>query len=128
MCTIKLRHKDKVVTSRFFVKPRNSNALLGMLDIEVLGILKIMCEVISRQQAGRKSDSQIRQPTSVPNCKTHTAQDYRLDSMGTNQSNINMLDYVRPCANKESDNEASRSITHKNHSKFSDDFTGIGCF
>ena len=47
-------HKDKVVKCIFFLVPGNSPALLGMLDIEVFGILRITCEVIDGQQANRK--------------------------------------------------------------------------
>ena len=59
ICTVKMMHKDNVVTSRFFVVLGNSSELLGMPDIEVLGILKITCEVLDSQQAGRKFDSKI---------------------------------------------------------------------
>ena len=41
VCSVKLRHK--VARCRFFVVPGNSPALLGMHDIELLGILRIMC-------------------------------------------------------------------------------------
>ena len=36
-----VRHKYKIVRSRFFVMPGDGQALLGMPDIELLGILKI---------------------------------------------------------------------------------------
>ena len=58
MCAVKLRHKDKVATYRFFVVPGDRPVLLGMPDIEVLGILKIMCEVVKGPKVGRKFDSQ----------------------------------------------------------------------
>ena len=53
------RHIDKIVKCRFFVVPGDCPALLGMLDIEVLGILKITCEVVDGQQVGRKFGFQI---------------------------------------------------------------------
>ena len=40
VCTVKLRHKDKVVRCKFFVLPRDGPVLLGMPDKELLGILK----------------------------------------------------------------------------------------
>ena len=50
---VKFRHKDKVARCRFFVVPGYGLAFLGMHDIELLGILMIMCNVIGNQQAGR---------------------------------------------------------------------------
>ena len=35
VCTVKLRHKDKVARCRFFVVQGDGSVLLGMLDIEV---------------------------------------------------------------------------------------------
>ena len=49
---VKLRHKDKVV-------PGNVPTLLGVPDTEVLGILRIICEVLDGQQAVRKFGSQM---------------------------------------------------------------------
>ena len=44
--------------------PGDSPALLGMSDTELLGILKIICEVVEGQHANRKFDSQtIEHPT-----------------------------------------------------------------
>ena len=52
-----------VVKCRIFVVPGNSPVLLRMLDIEVLGILKITCQVTNSQQAGRKFNSEVTLPT-----------------------------------------------------------------
>ena len=82
MCAIKLRHKGNV-KFRFFVVPDDGPALLGIQDIEVLHILKTMCEVINAQQAGMTIDSQITWPTSILKCKTWTAEDHRSDRMDT---------------------------------------------
>ena len=46
--------------------------ILGMPDIKVLGIVRITYEVLNSQQAGRKVDFQITQPTHTIKCKTHT--------------------------------------------------------
>ena len=46
VCTVKSRHKDKTAKYRFFVVPGDGSVLLGMPDIELLDIHKIMCEVI----------------------------------------------------------------------------------
>ena len=40
---------------------------LGMLDIELLGILKITCEVVEVQQASKKFDSYTMEPTDALN-------------------------------------------------------------
>ena len=42
--TVRLGHKDKTARCRFFVVPGDDPALLAVPDIELLGILKIMCE------------------------------------------------------------------------------------
>ena len=46
-----------IARCRFFVVPGDSPALLGMPDIELLAILKIMCDLVGDQQANRKFDS-----------------------------------------------------------------------
>ena len=43
-------------------------ALLGIPDIKLLNILKIMCDVIEGQQADRKFKSQAIEPSSAPSC------------------------------------------------------------
>ena len=85
----------------FFVVPGNDAALLGILDTEVLGILKITCEVIDSQQGGRKFDSQITWPVNIRKCKTHTAKDHRTGSIDTTKpTNVNSLDYFISSANR----------------------------
>ena len=44
--SIKIRYKDKCTKCKFFVVLCDGPALLGMPDIELLGMLKIMCEVV----------------------------------------------------------------------------------
>ena len=51
--SVQLRHKDKVVRCRFFVVLGIGPALLGMPDIELLVLLKIMYEVLNQKQTGR---------------------------------------------------------------------------
>ena len=48
---VKLRHKDEVGRCRFFVVVDHGSVLLGMMDIELLDILKITFEVVEDQQA-----------------------------------------------------------------------------
>ena len=68
---MRLGHKGKTARYRFFVVPGDGPALQGMLDIELLVILKIMCEVVGGQQEDRKFYSQRIKPTSTPNCKAN---------------------------------------------------------
>ena len=51
--TLRLRYKDKTARCRTF----GGLVLLGIPDIELLGILQIMCEAVGCQQADRKFDS-----------------------------------------------------------------------
>ena len=39
VCAVRLRHKDKIAICRLFVVPGDGPALLGMSDIELLGIM-----------------------------------------------------------------------------------------
>ena len=57
ICAVKLRHKNNVTKCRFIVVSDNDPVLL--MDIEVIDILQITCEVLDDKQAGRKFDSQI---------------------------------------------------------------------
>ena len=66
MCTVRLRHKDKIAKCRFFVVPGDGPALLGMPDIELLDILKIMCKVMVAPEVGRNFDfKQCRHPRAL---------------------------------------------------------------
>ena len=88
ICTVRLRHKDNVNKCRFFVVPGNGPVLLQVLDIEVLGILKITCEVIDSQLASSKYDSHIAWLTDIRKCKTHQVNDPRKNSgEATEQTN-----------------------------------------
>ena len=57
MCTARLRYKNKDIKSKFFVLPRNSPALPGILDIELLNLLRITCDVMGGPHESRKLDS-----------------------------------------------------------------------
>ena len=53
VCTVRLRHKDKIARCRFFIVPGDSPVLLGMPDLELLDVLKITCKILEGQQADR---------------------------------------------------------------------------
>ena len=87
MCTGRLGHKDKVAISRFFVVPADDPLLLGMPDIELLGLPKIMCEVVRDQQADQKFRFQTIQATSGSSCKENTGKwikTYNVDAVDAN--------------------------------------------
>ena len=71
ICTVKLQHKNNAAKCKFSVVPGDAPVLFEKLDIEVMEILKITCEVINSQQTGRKFNPQITQTTGVLKCKTH---------------------------------------------------------
>ena len=50
--------------------PGGSPALLGMLDIEVLNILKITVDEMGDPHESRKFDSQTIEASNGPSCKT----------------------------------------------------------
>ena len=54
--------------------------------------------------------------------KTCTEEDHRSDSVGANQSNVNILVYFMSIADTEVDKEASRAIMQKIYSEFNDVF------
>ena len=71
MLTVKLRHKDKCVTCRFFLGPGERPALLGIPDLTLLSILRITCNVIGKPHESRKVDSQTIEISISPSCKTN---------------------------------------------------------
>ena len=87
-----LRHKDKVVRCRFFVVTGTSPALLGKLDIELLELLKIVCEVLDQHQIGRKFNLQTIETSSAQEQRTNTV---NARSAGITNNCTNMLDYFR---------------------------------
>ena len=58
MCKFQLRQKDECIKCRFFVVPFDSPPLLGMLDIELLSILRKTCDIIGEPHESRKFDLQ----------------------------------------------------------------------
>ena len=92
VCLVKLKHKDKVATCRFFVVQGDDLALLGMPNIEFLDIPKITCEVVDNKQVGRKFDSQIIEPTGTVNSRAHAGNNSRSHSIGGINNNPNISD------------------------------------
>ena len=61
----------------------------------MLGILKIMCEVVEGQQADGKFNSKTVEPSIALSCKANTDQESRSDNVDVINTNSNMLDYFR---------------------------------
>ena len=68
-------------------------ALLGMLDIELLSILKVACGLVEDQQANSKYDSQTIQLFNGYSCKANTVQHIKTDDADADDANSNMPDY-----------------------------------
>ena len=65
--------------------------LLRMPDIEILGILKITCEVVEDQQGCSQFDLLAIEPTGALNCRMYTKYDSRSGSVGIINNNSNII-------------------------------------
>ena len=74
-CAVKFRHKDEIARCGFPVG--YISTLPGMPDIELLSLLKEMCDVMESQRAQRKFKSQTMKPLSAMSCKANTDVDTR---------------------------------------------------
>ena len=52
VCSVKIRHYNKVARCRLFIVPGDGRVLLGMPGMELLGILMIMHDVTEDHQHG----------------------------------------------------------------------------
>ena len=75
--------------------------------MELLGILKIMCDVVEGQKADKKLNSQTMELPIMPDCQANTDIDSRSDNEDVINSNSNMPDYFRPSTGREADRKAS---------------------
>ena len=57
MCMIRLRHENKTAKCKFFVVLGDGTMLLGMPDVKILDIAKIMCEM--KRDPYKKLDVQL---------------------------------------------------------------------
>ena len=74
MCTVRLRYKNKNAKCRFCVVPGEGPALIGMPDIKLLNILKIICEVIDDRHESKKINFQTVEASNGPTCRINRAQ------------------------------------------------------
>ena len=56
-CSVNIRHNNNCVSCRFFEVPLVGPASVGMPDIELLGIIKVMYETIDNKNTSRKFDT-----------------------------------------------------------------------
>ena len=47
--SVRIGHNDKCIECRFFVVPDNGPALLGMPDVELLSIIRVICEALDNK-------------------------------------------------------------------------------
>ena len=85
--------------------------LLGMCDMELLGILKIMYEVVGGQEADRKFDCQTIQSSSTSFCKTNTDRETKSDNADVIDAYSNIPDYFRSSINKAAHKKACQVLT-----------------
>ena len=87
--------------------------LLGLPDIKLLDILKIICGVMGDQQADRKFDSQTIHPSNGSSCKANKAQQIMTNNVDVNDANSIMSDYFRSIINRAADKRANQVLMHK---------------
>ena len=96
VCTVRLIHRDKNAKCRFFVVPGDDPALLGMTDIELLNILKVMCEVIGVPPESRKFNLQTIEASDSLSSRTNKVPQNKTDKVDAHDDNANMPDYSVP--------------------------------
>ena len=90
ICSVWLKCKAVIVV--LLVVPGDSLALLQLTDIKLLGLLKIMCEVLDEQQVGRKFDLQTIETSGAPEGRTNSTSN---SNIGTTNNCINIPDYFK---------------------------------
>ena len=121
--------------------PGDGPALPMISDIELLGIIRVVCETIDNKPTKRKFDLQTRHVAGSQNCKTNMDPQAKLDEGSTSKDKTSMADYLNSrksktnmsehfisSNNKETDKRASEAITNRIHNTFNIVFSGIGCF
>ena len=122
----KIKTQRKNAKCRFFVVPADSPALLGIPDLELLGILKVTCEVIRDQQSDRKFNSQDRKFNSKiiklsnsSSCKASTDQWIKTDNADVVDTKTSMPVYFRSGINRPADKRAGQVLMQKKYTMHS---------
>ena len=109
MCTVRQIHADKIARLRIFVVPGDDPALQGMPEIELLDILKIICEVVGGQQGDGKFDFQTIQLVNAHSCKAYTDWEIKSDNAKVVEANSHMPDYYGSSMNITEDKRTSQA-------------------
>ena len=141
-CTIIVEHKNNKKKCRFFVVPRNRQALLGMPDTDVLNIIEIDIDSIGTEDARDSKWCASMHTVWEPEPKQETE---RAEKCYTNMDSIlklrgnNTKPMVKTKSNKtteyflsgltyESNKKKSAESTQQIYKDFDDMFNGTGCF
>ena len=89
-CLVKIRQINKCVKCTFLIVPGDDPALHGMLDIELLRTIRVICETIDNKTTGRKFESQTRHILDSQNCKTNSDPQAKPDTGSINKSKTHM--------------------------------------
>ena len=90
--------------------------------MELLYILKIICEVMGDPHEHGKFNSQTMQASNDPSCKANKVQEIKADNADVNDANVNMPDYFRSNINRATDIRTHWVLINKIHNEFSDFF------
>ena len=80
--------------------PDDGPAWLGMPDIKLLGILKIIHEVIGDPHESRKFNSQTIEASNNPSYRTNRVPQDRTDTVDVHDNNVNMPYYFKLGTNR----------------------------
>ena len=87
------------------------------MNIELLALFVIMCEVLDQQEVGRKFNLQTKEASGNTESKIKSTSTSNIDSAN---NCINIPDYFRSSTNKKADKRVSRQPMMKIHYAFSD--------
>ena len=85
-----------------------------MPDIELLGILRLICDAVKGQQTGKKFNFKTMKPSRTLSCNANPDQESRSDYLHTIDINSNMLHYFTPNTGLGADKRESCLITQNN--------------
>ena len=88
------------VKCRFFVIGGDGPTLLGILEIELFGIIRVICDTIENKTTGMKFDSQTKHVADSPNCKTNKDPQAKPDESSRSKDKIKLSDYLNSSKRK----------------------------
>ena len=129
-CSVRIRHNNKCAKCRFFIVPGDGPALLRMPDIELLGIIRVMCERIGNKANARKFDMQTRHSADsqiVVQTGAHRQCQIQIMQVETKSTFLIILILVQTklkcliifiAAIKKTNKRAVETITNRTHNEF----------